>query len=98
MTGVVELPGLTQHGSGQVKADDLGAGEPEQGGIAAGAAAGVEDARADVWGRRGQAGEAFGLVGSGVVVDAAGVVDGHTLVSGTVGANPGVGVAWRLLG
>ena len=46
----------------------------------------------------GQAGETLGLVGSGVVVDAAGVVDGHALVGGAMGADPGVGIAREAAG
>ena len=51
VAGVVEAPGLVEHGAGEVKAHDFGSGEPEQGGVAAGAAAGVEDAGARRRGR-----------------------------------------------
>ena len=95
MPGVVEAPGLMEHGPGQVEAHDFGPGQAEQGGVAARAAAGIEDAWTDVRGWRGQAGEALGFVRGGVVVDAAGVVHGHALVGSAVGLYPGVGVAWR---
>ena len=98
VAGVVEAPGLVEHGAGEVEAHDFGSGEPEQGGVAAGAAAGIEDAWAGVRRRCGQADKALGFVRGGVVVDAAGVVRRHALVGGAVGANPGVGVVGRSVG
>ena len=98
MSSVVEIPGLVEHGAGEVETYHLGSREPEQGGVAARSAAGVEDARAGPWIGCGQAGEAFGFVRSGVVVNAAGVVRGHALVGLAVGANPGVGIPRRPLG